>query len=174
MNRQGMTLIELLAALTLSAMLMAVLLGMVSQQVRVNKRLQSEKPFLPWISQLKTQLQSDYSGCRHLLFEPNRIVISGYSRLDSDRTGLISGPSDIRYYIVSTEGENLLYRERVNLLSNQTDRISRELVCRSVDRFSLASQLSTDVAPGVLRLQLSLSDRDAPVEFALVRHGVVE
>lgn len=174
MNRQGMTLIELLAALTLSAMLMAVLLGMVSQQTRVNRQLQTEKPFLPWISQLKTQIQSDYAGCRHILFESDRIVINGYSRLDSDRTGLISGPSEIHYYIVSTEDENLLYRQRVNLLSNQTDRTTRELVCRQVNRFRLPSRLSTDVAPGVLRLELELSDRDTPVKLALVRHGVAQ
>ena len=86
----------------------------------------------------------------------------------------ISGPSEIHYYIVSTEDENLLYRQRVNLLSNQTDRTTRELVCRQVNRFRLPSRLSTDVAPGVLRLELELSDRDNPVKLALVRHGVAQ
>lgn len=171
MSRLGMTLVELLAALTLSAMLMAVLLGMISQQSQLNKQLQAKRPFMPWQSHLRKQLQSDYAGCRHFLLKPDRIVFEGYSRFDDDKTGLATGPSSIQYYIVSSNGESLLFRERTDLMSIQPDRVTRELVCSSASQFRLESELSMDVAPGVLRMKLDLAKGKNSIQLVLVRHG---
>lgn len=160
-QRTGLTLVELLVALTLSAMLMAVLLGMVSRHSRMNKRLIEKTPSHPWRSLLRTQLQEDYSGCRHVIVGRDSLLIDGYSR---------SGPTRVRYSIVSDQETNWLYREQTSLLGVRTNEVNRELVCRSVSGFLAKTELSTDIAPGTLRLQLDVNEQE-PLKVALVRHG---
>ena len=184
MNRTAMTLVELLVALALSAMLMAVLLAMLGQHSRTNKRLMQQRPFEPWKTILKRQMESDYSGCRHVQIQPQRITIDGYSSSDSGLSN--SGPSRITWYVVAADQGNWLFRERVDLLSSQPDRVRREFVCKGVNRFTLQTQLSTDVAPGILRVSVdvdssveAMSDSDGKdganqkLDLVLVRHGGV-
>ena len=156
-----MTLIELLTSLTLSAMLMAVLLSTLAQHSRMGKRLQEKKPFVPWKMILKQQLQSDYSACRHLLIQSKLIVIEGYSA---------NGPTRIEYEIVTGQKGNWLFRSEFDLLAPRTDQKTKELVCRSVNRFTAMSQMSTDVAPGILRLHIETDDDD-DMQLVLIRHG---
>ncbi len=181
MSRDAMTLIELLAALTLSAMLMAVLLAMLGQHSRINKRLIEGQPFEPWKTRLREQVESDYLGCRHVQIHSDRLVFQGYS--DSG-LGRSSGPSTITWSITPSEHGNLLFRERTDLLSAQTNRTHREFVCRGVNEFQSQTRLTTDVAPGILRISIRIDagigmtqdssgkvPDDEAIELVLVRHG---
>ena len=144
---------ELLTALTLSAMLMAILFTLVCKLSLARVIVKKEKPFEPWKSMLKQQLQEDYVGCRSVLIDSGQIQMQGYAAM-SDQEGIVrSVPCSIRYFIVSDESENLLFREQRNLL--RANDSSRELVCRSVSGFRPITQLSTDVAPGILMFEVN-------------------
>jgi hypothetical protein len=160
-RREAMTLIELLTSLTLSAMLMAVLLSTLAQHTRTNRRLREKKPFAPWKTLLQQQLQQDYAGCRHVLIQSNRIVMEGYSD---------QGPVRIEYGIVANQKENWLVREEFDLLQRGGATAQRELVCRGVNQFQALTQLSTDVAPGVLRFRIATDEAEG-MTVAVVRHG---
>lgn len=171
MKRKGMTLIELLAALSLSAMLMAVLLSIVTQQVKTSKLLRESRPLESWKRVLQRQLEEDYVGCRQVLLTPNRLTFEGYTAVQGIN-GSGTAPTRIDYLITATSDGNMLVRGETNMLSVQTDRTRHEFVCRDAVGFSTSTELGTDVAPGVLNVQLTFSDesKTRPMNLSLVRH----
>lgn len=151
-TRQGLTLVELLTALVLSAMIMAILLVLVGKLSLARDLVKKEKPFEPWKTILKQQLQRDYVGCRSVLVNSREIKMDGYAEL-VDREGVRrDGPCSIRYYIVTKGDSDLMFREQRDLLVR--DNTSKELVCRTVSGFKSSDELSTDVAPGILHLEM--------------------
>lgn len=172
MNRHGMTLIELISALALSALLMAVLMGTISQQVKATATIREKRPFEPWKTLLVQQLEKDFSGCRHVVVRPNRLVFDGYAAFEQDVT-VSSGPSRIEYFLSADHDGNRMMRKQEDLLSVQSDRTRMELVCHNVSRIETSTRLSTDVAPAVLDITISFTDSSGvdPVHAVLVRHG---
>ena len=157
-NRQGMTLIELLLALSLSSMLIVVLFSLLLNLSRSQNQLKRSHPYRPWMQRLESQLQADYQGCQRIQITPKRIQIDGYSsQLDSEGRQRMA-PSSIRYTLLSDATGNWLYRNESNLLDG---RKKREFVCKGVIGFRDFDGLATDVAPGVARLELVVKS-DAP------------
>ncbi len=157
LTRNALTLVELLAALTLSAMIMAVLFGLVAKLSLARDVLKEQKPFEPWKSILKDQLRRDYVGCRSVLVSAKRIRMDGYAEFIDYDGQRRTGPCTTEYYIVAGENENWVFREQRNILLTPPDSVRKELVCRSISNFRSLDELSTDVAPGVLRIKLSES-----------------
>ena len=157
-RRAGLTLIELVAALGLSAMLMAICLTVVGRMSVSGKALFQKKRIQPWQTLLKQQLQRDYVGCRSVSFSANSIRMSGYSRSDGARFT----PSEIEYRIVTNNNSNNLYRSVSRLLGTGGNASTKELVCNNVTRFRTVTDLDTDVAPGVMIIEMELIEQDTP------------
>lgn len=181
-NRSAFSLVELLAALTLSAMIIAVISGLVVKMSLTRDTVIRERPFEPWKSLLLGQLQSDYSGCRSVKIDSRNLTIEGYATF-AGLDGVSSVvPSTIQYKCISNDRGNWMYREQTNHLATPPDNKHKELVCRSLMGFQDLSGLTTDVAPGTIELGLisastdnerSLSDRSPGVlRTVLVRHGM--
>lgn len=186
--RLGMTLVELMAALTLSSLLLAVVLGLVLRLSTTSTMLKQEMPYAPWKTALRRQLHEDYYGCRSILISPTKILIDGYAPIWNTDSETGVAPSRIEYFIVSDEQSSSLFRRQVNLLGSPSDNTRVELVCNSVVRFRSNTELRTDVAPGVLALEIfiapeNISDpttgstierRYSSLLVSLVRHGGTE
>ena len=162
----GMTLIELLAALTLSAMLMAVLLGLVSQQNRTGQEMVSKFPFETAKEILINRMEQDYLGCHHILVYPNRLVMHGFSR--RAEAGSIAGsiPSRVEYLINSDSGN--LSRKQTNLDTSARE-TSQRFALSGVSRFVARTALDTDVAPRIFMADIELLDGSKPIHVNLVR-----
>jgi len=162
----GMTLIELLAALALSTMLMAVLLGLISQQKRTGQRMVSEYPFETAQEILIDRLEQDYLGCHHILIYPNRLVMQGFSKRAA--AGSIAGsvPSRVEYLINIDSGN--LFRRQTNLDSSVQE-VSERFVLAGVSRFVPRTLLATDVAPGIFMADIELLDSSKPIQINLAR-----
>jgi len=156
--RPGLTLIELVAALGLSAMFMAVCLTIVGRMSTSGKILLQQKAPHPWTHLLKQQLQRDYMGCRSILVSPNSIRLSGYSSM----SGQGFSPSEIEYRIVTVQNSNRVYRTEKSLLQSAGSRRSKDLVCDSIARFRAETALDTDVAPGVFVLGMDVVPSSMP------------
>ncbi|MEL7499543.1 MAG: prepilin-type N-terminal cleavage/methylation domain-containing protein [Planctomycetota bacterium] len=176
LNRDAMTLIELLVALSLSSMLIAVLFTLVAQLSNSQERLRDEHDLALWRQILKQQLVDDYRNCRSVLVRSRELILLGnYSKAGPNGQEL-SSEQRIRYFILSDTEGNWLYREQAGQSGTSGD---TELVCSGVIGFRSTSDLSTDVAPGVLQLQVisegTRSKQDLLVmEASLVRHGGVD
>lgn len=157
-SSSGMTLVELLAALTLSAMLMAVLLGLVSHQLRTNNRLVETHPFEPSLEIFVRQFEDDYRACHHVDMSPTRFVMRGFSdsfsRAEFSATAL---PTLVRYTIDSDSGN--LFRSQKNFGSTSEETSSR-LSLTGVSRFVPQTELETDAAPGVFLIDVLLLDQN--------------
>ena len=183
-NRLGLTLIELLVALTLSSILLVAMFSLMVQLSKTRKAVETNHPFVPWRSNFAAQLQQDYRSCRSVLIREKELRLAGYGTY-FDREGRQRDcPCEVRYFIWTNQEANWLFREYRNLLSNER---RRELVCRHVSGFRSATDLATDVAPGVLTISISFSDGSMqsysvdsnqvdqnplpPMTVNLVRHG---
>lgn len=183
-SRLGLSLIELTVALVLSSMMMAVLLSIVGQMSRSQARIKSKFELSPWQANLQLQMQADYRRCHSVLVEPKSIRFKGqYSYQDAEGMWR-EGPIYIRYVVFTDKEANWLFRIEKNVITNES---SHELVCVDVVGFRSLDRLSTDIAPGVLRVDIELSgdeDSDASpdlnaaesqqLRLTLVRHGGIE
>ncbi len=166
-SRQGFTLVEVLAALTLTSLMMAVVLGLILQVKTTNDFLQSEKPFVQWHSVLQQQLQEDYSGCRLVDQGRGRLLFTGYSKTANG----MYAPSQVSYEVRS-EGEEAVLVRIVKFLDAPLGTMPEsELVCQGVTAIQRVDQWSKTVAPGTLRLRFVGVDNSIVFETTLVRHG---
>ncbi len=171
-DRQGLTLVELLAALTLSVILLSVTMGLSSRLSRNQELLKNEFPFdsLRW--RLEAQINDDYQNSRSIIVDMERSEVSMLTCRSFNPDGVTMNqlPSAVVYRLVRTDKESYLVRTERCLISNSQRWVDRSIVCRGVRRFGTASRLETDYPPPSLILRVELDDGTVfPV--CLVRHG---
>lgn len=134
-RRDGMTTIELLAATTLSALILSASMGVVSAMLRDSSRLLTiRSPF--WHAEFLDQFRQDLLNARSIETSAGSIILRGYS---SEReTGRIAlHPSEVRYYIASTKNVTWLLRKQ-SKTENLTNRNYRtEVVAAGITSLSV-------------------------------------
>ncbi|MEM9942045.1 MAG: prepilin-type N-terminal cleavage/methylation domain-containing protein [Planctomycetota bacterium] len=174
-SRDGLTLIELLVALSLASMILVALFGVTAQIAKSTRYLKKERPLELWKDNLVSQFESDFIGCRTILASPSQILMEGYQAPSSFSYG---GPCRIRYFIQITEDETYLVRETTDLLQTAKIQQDRQLVCTGVSRFDIKTRLSTDTAPGLFQFGIIfLAQNEAEpqrLDLSLVRHGLIQ
>lgn len=151
MIRSGFTLLELLLATMLSAMLMVGVMAVVVDIGRTSQALKTttsaqpddastidEQAMTNWITLLRADLEQ---SAGRIDTSVGRLEMIGFHAISS------SGPAEhypvsISYYIKQVGNDSWVIREqkRLDVLSNQN--INRELVCRGVSKFILAAEES--------------------------------
>ncbi|MEM7456248.1 MAG: prepilin-type N-terminal cleavage/methylation domain-containing protein [Planctomycetota bacterium] len=173
-NRTGLTLIELMAALLLSAMLLAAITGLCGRLAEVNRQMLNAPASPPWHYQLENHLQKDFQNCRSVQLTPNRLLLAGYFTPDVSRGGLTPvahAPMQIAYEVTSSDGRAMLLRRETRLDRTTGDGINASLVALDVASIRSPQRLDSDVAPGQLTVGFHGTDGEPLLVVHLTRHG---
>lgn len=177
MNRRGLTLLEMLLALVVCAMLMTGVLSVVTSLGAAG--LAGAEPCTgpeaanaavdAWVRQLRQDLAC---GTVETVKE-TELTIVGYSALRGTDHCQTHRPVRIVYLIEEIDGRTWVVRRQaiLDLLTNQN--VRRDLVCGGVRRFELVKSVGAAVAGleakgGSWRLRVWMRDQDSPSYDKLV------
>jgi prepilin-type N-terminal cleavage/methylation domain-containing protein len=132
---RGMTLVEMVAALTLGALLTAGLTGALRGLVRQRQSLERVTT-APGLRRFTELLTRDLERSRQARFEPGRLTLDGCAGRDEE-SGVKQLPAEIRYELRTIDGSSSLIRcERLrDSLHDRDDRT--ELVLANIGSFRL-------------------------------------
>jgi prepilin-type N-terminal cleavage/methylation domain-containing protein len=179
--RRGFTLIEMVVALTLSAILLVILNG-VLQRCFAEMRAAQNDPLVHSTTLLVEQLRRDFTNARQLRMGPNRFELVGFLQRDTKSLVSTQLPARVVYEIRKNGKQALLIRiqyvqtnamsvtasvepvweglESMTLMSDQLGAIA-ELTSTPLDNRSNAVDLTENRVPTPLRL--TLRDRKGTV-----------
>lgn len=133
--RKAFTILEMLAATALAALLMLAVLHVIGSVGRTRAALARE--FDPaWRAQVLETLRLDLTHSTGVRYEPNGVTLTGHAGLDRATLAPDHKPVTVAYGLATVAGRNWLYRR-------QTPRAGsgrqpwRELLCADVTTFSV-------------------------------------
>jgi hypothetical protein len=167
-----MSLVELLAALTLSVILLGAILGVSSRLSRSQELLRQKYPLVILKSRLELQLNNDFQNCRTIMVDADKSEIAMLTCRSTNPDGVTRNqlPSAVLYQIVSSNQKSYLLRIERPLIENVEGRVLKSVICQDVARLVVAQNLETDYPPPSLSLNLVRSDGEV-FTLCLTRHG---
>lgn len=173
-TRTGFTLLELMASLVLTSMLLVTLMGLTARLTSSSQQLKEKYPDIGWLAPVRGQMEIDFQNSRAVVLESNRFSLEGYGIptivLDEPSGCVGHVPVAIEYRVEDINGEVWLTRTEVRLDVSPPGNRSKTLVCNGVVGFEAVKPLETDVAPPVFGVRLLFADGYEVLQ--LVRHGV--
>lgn len=136
-RRRAFTLLELLLATTLAAMLMALILTFSSSIRRAQATLVTDSPARPEIGQFERLLQRDLALADDIQPGKSTLTIDGYSRLDRTSQECRQGPTRVFYRLMPVGTHRYLVRQQSELDSRTNRESQMEMVLAGVKDFSL-------------------------------------
>lgn len=138
-RQRGMTLVELLAATILAALLMAAVLGVLKSVTHSQKDLRRGGPVEAWQACLVRQLQWDLANSRTVTTTADGFELGGFAGRDFASGATLHSPSSVQYAVRNLGGNACLVRSEAHLDSLELDNQSLELVCNRIERIVLSS-----------------------------------
>lgn len=130
----GFTIIELLVALTLAAMLVLTVVGVVGR-LAASQRIVTDADDEPtWLTALQDQLRTDFANARRFDLKPDELTIWGHGGRRYPDARITLRPAVIRYAIVTEQERGWMMREE-RLLDEPSARKYRNIVCRGIIGF---------------------------------------
>lgn len=168
MRRRAFTLLELLMAAALSAVLMIGVLGVVSRlgsaamASTTGDQVIGELPVESWVRLLR----QDVSQAKRVTVPgDNQLTILGYSGLNASSRQGVHLPVLIQYQIQTVNNHPWLIRRQSPLDAHSNQKPLRDLVCGGIKRFEL---IADGKNPAAWRLRAWTADRPDPVFNRLV------
>ena len=158
-RRRAFTLIELLAASALAAMLVLVLFQVIGSLGRTRAALdrkESAAAHEPWKSDLLDMLRWDLANATERRLEPGRVTLAGHGSLD--RRSLAAGhePTAVIYELERRGSRSVLVRRQIDA------RAWSELLCADVTAFTVEPLRAMRTGFGAPRLR-----NDAPLRVRI-------
>jgi hypothetical protein len=138
-GRSAMTLVELLAATILAALLMAAVLGVLKAITREEKALKGNTTGENWEAQFVRQLEWDLANSRTVTVTPTGFQLVGFAGRDFASGAPLHCRTSIEYAVHNLRGGSVLVRNEAHLDSPDLDNQSLELVCNRIERIVLAA-----------------------------------
>jgi type II secretory pathway component PulJ len=138
-RRSAMTLVELLAATILAALLMAAVLGVLKAVTREQRALRIHPSAEAWQAQLIRQLEWDLANSRSVTSTATGFQLVGFAGRDFASGAALHCRTSIEYAVQNVRGQSFLVRSEAHLDSANLDNQSLELVCNQVERIVLTS-----------------------------------
>ncbi|MBB6429508.1 prepilin-type N-terminal cleavage/methylation domain-containing protein [Algisphaera agarilytica] len=165
MNKRehGITLIEMLAVLALTGMLLAALFQALGGVVRSERRLADDAPIeeaTPWRDIVQGQIKADLDQALWAVYDDQELSIEGWSGRDVELGTTDHNAVRVTYRIDADT--QLLFREQQRLGQVQLAPTQRELVAACVADFEMDRQgwvVLRFADPGVRPLRFNLADR---------------
>lgn len=138
-QRPGMTVIELLVATSLAAMLSVVALGLLRTLTEQEQALRAETTEQSWHASLTEQIRWDLVNGERLKTASRETRIWGHAARDFG-TGIVTHrPSEVIYRVRNMGGRNWLTRTEIHLDSRTSHSSRTELLCADVARLEVQS-----------------------------------
>ncbi len=171
--RFGFSAVELLVALTLSSLIIAAILGLVTKLSVDKRRFQEAMPPTEWKQVLRNQLQRDFMHSRALNIKKHSLEFQGYAGIDPFNGKLVHRPTSIEYFLKQGSKHQYLIRKETRIAALPPENVSKTIVAVDVAGFRLLDRLENLNTPGYLRLQIwMLGNTEKPgLTVTLVRHG---
>jgi len=134
---RGLTVIELMVALTLSTLLIVSVLGLLRNMKVHCRQLMRRADCQPWEQLLAEQVRRDLANGRQLIVEPNHILITGYLGSAGASHSSTLQAAQVTYHVAHVDDRAYLLRDDRPLdeLSNAVG--SRQIVASGVESFRL-------------------------------------
>jgi hypothetical protein len=134
---RGLTILELLVALTLASLLLGSVSGLLKILAARRNVLVEEARFVPWHRPLLERIQGDFANARQFELAPDRLRLVGYGGKDAAARWPTHRPTDVVYRLVNAANRTWLLREET-LLDDQTNRNRQtELVCSGLTAIAM-------------------------------------
>ena len=161
-SKFGFTIVELLAALLLSSMLLVALMGVTARMSQSVQKLQQKYERDSWLAPVVAQVEHDFMNSRAVIVEPTRVLFSGYcfSITDGSQPEFAGRhlPLAIEYRVAEIKSESWLVRTEIHIGVAPPNNEFSELVCQGVVGFHAFQKLETDVTPAVLAIGLETAN----------------
>ena len=132
-----MTLIELLAAMALAAVLMTAVAGVLRLLAAERRAVEDNRVPPIWKERLVEQLRWDLINSRSMSVAPTRLLLSGYAGCDFASGAVTQCPAEVTYQLYRRNERNWLVRREFHQDSADRDRRRTELVCDSVCKMTV-------------------------------------
>ncbi len=141
-RRSAFTFLELLLAMTLTALLMVGVLAVISRVMGPSSELSvhedANSSAVPGDSGWVRLLRRDLEHARAVTANADGdLVMAGYLALDATNHGLTHRPAVVTYHVEPVAGRHWLVRRQALLDVLSTDNVRRDLVCHGVRRLQL-------------------------------------
>lgn len=136
-TRRGLTALELLVALTLAAILLTAVSGLLRILAARQKVLLEEARFVPWHRPLLERLRWDFDNARQFDLAPDRLHLVGYGGRDPATHLPTHRPTEVLYSLVRAADRTWLVREETARDATSNSNRQRELVCSGVTAIAL-------------------------------------
>lgn len=129
---RGLTVVELLVALSLATMLVVAVLGMLTLMESHRRVLTSQVFVEPWQYQLSRQLRRDLTNARQMKVDRDRLVLTGYS--GTNGLGLLgtSRLAEVTYQVARIGDDWYLLRDERSLDSLFDEPNARHLIADGI------------------------------------------
>jgi hypothetical protein len=146
-RRSAMTLVELVAATILAALLMAAVLGVLKAVTREQRALRIHPSAEAWQAQLIRQLEWDLANSRSVTATATGFQLVGFAGRDFASGAALHCRASIEYVVQIVRGRSFLVRSEAHLDSANLDNQSLELVCNQIERIVLSSTAESTPNP---------------------------
>lgn len=137
--RRGFTILELLVATALTAVLLAAVFQVVGSLGRSRAALARQADHSQWKSDLLETLRIDLSNSTAVSFRNNGIMLTGHCALQQSTLAYDHLPVTVNYAIVNIHGRTWLVRTQEPRGAPSNESGWTELVCPDVSGFSMKS-----------------------------------
>jgi hypothetical protein len=160
-GRSAMTLVELLAATILAALLMAAVLGVLKAVTREQRALRIHPSAEAWQAQLIRQLEWDLANSRSVTSTATGFQLVGFAGRDFASGAALHCRTSIEYAVEMVHGRSFLVRSEAHLDAANLDNQSRDLVCNQIERIVLTS--SSEIASTSAKKMTSANTDDSSI-----------
>lgn len=153
--RNGLTLVELLAATVLSALLMAAVLGLLTSVTKAQTVVLREHGIpAPWQQRLEEMLRWDLENSRSIRTTETGFELSGFAGRNLSTRIAIHCPCIVEYEVIAAGDRTHLIRRESHIESLNIDNSNSDLVCLDVSKIT--------IGPTLDRTQASATDQASP------------
>jgi len=157
---EGLTLVELLAALVLSTLLMGAVLGVLRSLTRNQKAALLNSPTEEWQSRLTGQLEWDLVNSRSIAVTAAGFELRGFAGCDLKSGLLLHCPTLVQYGVATAGAANCLVRREIHVEATDLDEQSSELVSIQIEHivFGVEDEKTHEMVPSVLNPNKTTAD----------------
>ena len=137
--RLGLTLLELVAATLLAAMLCVAVMGITADSARRHQAVVSQIPTKPWLAQLSEQIRWDILQARSFRVQSDGLELHGFGSRDFGTSVAYHGPAIITYQIIKVGDVRWLLRRETHTDDLTSNYVRTDFVCTNVEALRLAS-----------------------------------